>query len=82
MQVLDAQSDLSPIESCSVLREHSLSGQVEEELSTSHVLHHKTEPVSCLEGVLETLEGKGLIMEWLVRGERGTHCQEGMGCHL
>ena len=67
VQVLYGQRDLSSVEPGTVLAEDSLAGQVEEELTAIDVLHDKAEPVRCLEGVVEGLEGEGSEG----RGERG-----------
>ena len=71
VQVLYGQRDLGSVEPGTVLAEDSLAGQVEEELTTIDVLHDKAEPVRCLEGVVEGLEGEG--------GGRGGEGREGRG---
>ena len=53
MKVLDGKYDFGAIEPGAFLGEYTLSRQVEEELSTVDILHHKAEPVMGLKGVIQ-----------------------------
>ena len=53
MKVLDGKCDFGAIEPGAFLGEYTLSRQVEEEFSTVDILHHKTEPIVGLKGVVQ-----------------------------
>ena len=53
VKVLDGKCDFGAIEPGAFLGEYTLSRQVEEELSTVDILHHKTEPIVGLKRVVQ-----------------------------
>ena len=55
VEVVQRRHDLRPVEAGPLLREHAVSRQVEEQLSSVGVLHDETQAVRSLEGILKTL---------------------------